>query len=53
VARKGPEEHWSEHDYEKFLKECDAGNDKYGELLDKYGDADTARRRSPAKWAGL
>ncbi len=33
---------WDEHDYEKFMKECDARTDKYGELLDKYGDSDEA-----------
>ncbi len=29
---------WDEFDYEKFLRECDARTDKYGELLDKYMD---------------
>jgi hypothetical protein len=29
---------WDEFDYEKFLRESDARNDKYGELLDKYMD---------------
>ncbi len=34
-----PEEKvWDEFDYEKFLRECDARTDKYGELLDKYRD---------------
>ncbi len=41
-GQKDPEEPWDEHDYEKFLKECDARTDKYGELLDKYGDSDEA-----------
>jgi len=41
-GQKDPEEEWDEHDYEKFLKECDARTDKYGELLDKYGDSDEA-----------
>jgi hypothetical protein len=40
--RKDPEEKWDEHDYEKFMKECDARTDKYMELLDKYGDSDEA-----------
>jgi len=29
---------WDEFDYEKFLRECDARTEKYGELLDKYKD---------------
>ncbi len=33
---------WDEHDYEKFMKECDARTDKYGELLDKHGDSEEA-----------
>jgi hypothetical protein len=41
-GQKDPEEQWDEHDYEKFLKECDARTDKYGELLDKYGHSDEA-----------
>ena len=41
-GQKDPEEEWDEHDYEKFLKECDARTEKYGELLDKYGDSDEA-----------
>jgi hypothetical protein len=41
-GQKDPEEEWDEHDYEKFLKECDARTDKYLELLDKYGDSDEA-----------
>ena len=44
-AQKGPEQQWDEHDYEKFLKECDARTDKYGELLDKYGDSDEAEAK--------
>ena len=31
--------------YEKFLKESDARTDKYGELLDKYGDSDEAEEK--------
>ena len=42
-GQKDPEEEWDEHDYEKFLKECDARTDKYGELLDKYGHSDEAQ----------
>lgn len=41
-SHPGHEEDWDEHDYEKFLKECDARTDKYLELLDKYGDAEDA-----------
>ncbi len=41
-SQKSHEEKWDEFDYEKFLKECDARTDKYGELLDKYGDSDGA-----------
>jgi hypothetical protein len=44
-GQKDPEEPWNEHDYEKFLKECDARTDKYGELLDKYGDSDEAEEK--------
>jgi hypothetical protein len=42
-GQKDPEEEWDEHDYEKFLRECDARTDKYGELLDKYGHSDEAQ----------
>jgi hypothetical protein len=41
-GQKDPETDWNEHDYEKFMKECDARTDKYAELLDKYGDSDEA-----------
>ena len=41
-GQKNPEEQWDEHDYERFLKECDARTDKYMELLDKHGDSDEA-----------
>ncbi len=41
-GQKPHEEEWDEHDYEKFMKGCDARTDKYGELLDKYGDSDEA-----------
>ncbi|MGO8929197.1 MAG: hypothetical protein ACLQU3_20210 [Limisphaerales bacterium] len=44
-GQKDPEEPWDEQDYEKFLKECDARTDKYGELLDKYGDSDEAEEK--------
>ena len=40
-----PEEDWDEHDYEKFLKESDARTEKYGELLDKYGDSEDAEEK--------
>jgi hypothetical protein len=41
-GQKDPEEPWDEHDYERFLKECDARTDKYMELLNKHGDSDEA-----------
>lgn len=41
-GHKDPEEPWDEHDYERFLRECDARTDKYMELLGKYGDSDEA-----------
>jgi len=44
-GRKGPEEPWDEHDYERFLKESDARTEKYMELLDKYGDSDEAEAK--------
>src|SRR5436309_7553166 len=44
-GQKDPEEEWDEHDYEKFMKECDARTDKYMELLDKYGDSDEAEAK--------
>ena len=44
-GQKPPGEEWDEHDYEKFLKECDARTDKCGELLDKYGDSDEAEEQ--------
>lgn len=48
-SRKEPEEQWDEHDYERFLKECDARTEKYGELLDKYGDSEEAEARIARK----
>ena len=44
-GEKQPEEEWNEHDYEKFMKECDARTDKYMELLDKYGHSDEAEAK--------
>jgi hypothetical protein len=44
-GQKDPEEEWDEHDYERFMKECDARTDKYRELLEKYGDADEAEAK--------
>jgi len=44
-GQKQPEEEWNEHDYEKFMKECDARTDKYMELLDKYGHSDEAEAK--------
>jgi hypothetical protein len=42
---------WDEFDYEKFMRECDARTDKYGELLDKYMD-DPDRDRIIAREMG-
>lgn len=42
---KDPETPWDEHDYERFLKESDARTDKFGELLDKYGDSEEAQEK--------
>jgi hypothetical protein len=44
-GQKDPEAEWDEHDYEKFMKECDARTDKYMELLEKYGDAEDAEAK--------
>src|SRR2546427_6359068 len=44
-GQKDPEEGWDEHNYEKFLKECDARTDKYMELLEKYGESDEAEAK--------
>ena len=44
-GQKDPETPWDEHDYERFLRECDARTDKYMELLDKYGDSDEAEAK--------
>ena len=44
-GQKDPEAEWDEHDYEKFMKECDARTDKYLELLEKYGDSDEAEAK--------
>jgi len=44
-GQKDPEAEWDEHDYEKFLKESDARSEKYGELLDKYGDSEEAESK--------
>jgi hypothetical protein len=39
-GQKHPDEEWDEHDYERFLRECDARGDKYRELLEKYGGSE-------------
>jgi len=44
-GQKDPEAEWDEHDYEKFMKECDARTDKYMELLAKYGDSPEAEKK--------
>ncbi|MEW6303652.1 MAG: hypothetical protein AB1705_09290 [Verrucomicrobiota bacterium] len=43
--QKDPEEEWDEHDYERFMKECDARTDKYMELQEKYGDSEEAEEK--------
>jgi len=45
AGAKDPEVEWDEHDYERFMKECDARTDKYMELLEKYGDSAEAEAR--------
>lgn len=44
-GQKDPEAEWDEHDYEKFMKECDARTDKYLELQEKYGDSPGAEEK--------
>jgi hypothetical protein len=44
-GRKDAEEEWDEHDYERFLKECDARTDKYTELLEIYGESAEAEEK--------
>jgi hypothetical protein len=44
-GQKDPEAEWDEHDYEKFMRECDARTDKYMELREKYGDSDEAEEK--------
>ena len=44
-GQKDPEAEWDEHDYEKFMKECDARTDKFMELQDKYGDSPEAEEK--------
>src|SRR5207249_4962902 len=44
-GQKDPEAAWNEHDYERFMKECDARTDKYMELLEKYGESDEAEAK--------
>jgi putative FmdB family regulatory protein len=39
---KDPVEDWDELDYERFFRISDARNDKYGELLDKFGHSEEA-----------
>lgn len=41
-GQKKDDSEWDEHDYERFMKECDARTDKYAELLDKYRDSEDA-----------
>ncbi len=44
-GQKDPEAEWDEHDYERFMKECDARTDKYMELQEKYGDSPEAEEK--------
>lgn len=44
-GQKNPGAEWNEHDYEKFMKECDARTDKYMELQEKYGDSPDAEEK--------
>lgn len=44
-GQKDAEEDWDEHDYERFMKESDARGEKFGELLDKFGDSEEAEER--------
>src|SRR5208337_2261542 len=44
-GQKDPEAEWDEHDYERFMKECDARTDKYRELQEKYGDSPEAEEK--------
>src|SRR5208337_1092999 len=44
-GQKDPEAEWDEHDYEKFMKECDTRTDKYLELQEKYGDSPEAEEK--------
>jgi hypothetical protein len=46
---KDPAAEWDEHDYEKFMKECDARTDKYLELQEKYGDTPEAEEKIAKK----
>lgn len=46
--QKPPDVAWNEHDYERFMKTCDASTEKYGELLDKYGDTEDAQAKIAA-----
>jgi len=45
LGQNDPEAEWDEHDYEKFMRECDARTDKYMELREKYGDSDEAEEK--------
>ena len=47
--QKPPDAAWNEHDYERFLKACDARTEKFGELLDKFGDTDEAQAKIAAE----
>ena len=46
--QKPPDAVWDEHDYERFLKAGDARTEKFGELLDKFGDTDDAQEQIAA-----
>jgi hypothetical protein len=53
-TQKDSDAPWDEHDYERFLKECDARTDKYSELMDKYRDSSDAEEKIAAEmqWGG-
>jgi hypothetical protein len=44
-GQEDPEAEWTEHDYEKFLKESDARTDKCMELLGIFGDSNEAHEK--------
>ena len=47
--QKPPDTAWNEHDYERFLKASDARTEKFGELLDKFGETEDAQEKIAAE----